>query len=300
MRISTQMIQRFAVGSILDRQTGLSKTQQQLATGRRILTPSDDPSGTTQALGLKQQMAQTDQYSSNIGRLKSSLEAEESVLVAVGDAMMRVRELGVQGFNNSYGQQDRKSIAAEVWLLKDELFNLANSKDGTGEYMFSGFHSATQPFVDNGGGSYSYQGDQGQRRIKISPTREVAASDSGSDIFENLSIAAGGKRNIFETIDNFATSLEANSPDPDILTDLDTALASILNVRAQVGARMNAIDSQQQINDQFNVQIKSTISDISDLDYAEAISRLNLELAGLQAAQQAFTKIQNLSLFNFL
>ena len=84
------------------------------------------------------------------------------------------------------------------------------------------------------------------------------------------------------------------------LTDIDQSMGNILQVRAQVGARLNTIDSQKNTNDSFSLQLQSTLSDIQDLDYAEAASRLNRQLLGLQAAQQAFVKVQGLSLFNFL
>lgn len=301
MRISTQMIQRLAVSTILDRQSDLSKTQLQLASGNKILTPSDDPSGTTKVLSLQQQLSQSEQYKSNIDRLQSKLEVEETVLSSMGNTLQRVRELAVQGLNDSNGPQNRIAIAAELWQRLDELFELANSKDGAGEYIFAGFQSQTKPFDDLGAGVYQYNGDEGQRRLQISPTREVKSSDSGSDIFENLSsVAAGGKQNIFKTIYDFNTALEANSPASDILTDIDTAMDKTFGVRAEIGARLNAIESQEQINEQFDVQVKGVLSGIQDLDYAEAIGRLNLELAGLQAAQQSFQKIQSLSLFNFL
>jgi len=300
MRISTQMMQRLAVDSIVDKQSILSRTQLQVASGKRILAPSDDPTGTARALGLKQQLAQNIQFSSNIGRLKSRLEAEESVLDSVGNALQRVRELAVQATNSTYGAQNRANIAAEVWLLLDETFSLANSKDSTGEYLFSGFQSQTQPFVDGGAGNYTYQGVQAQRSIKISPTREILSSDSGSEIFENLNIVAGGKQNLFKTIYDFATALEANNAGGNIVADIDTAFNSILTTRSRIGARINAIEAQEQITAQFEVQAQSVLSSIEDLDYAEAVGRLNSELTGLQAAQQAFQRVQNLSLFNYL
>ena len=300
MRVSTQMMQRIAVDGLLERQSTLSRTQQQLATGKRILSPSDDPTGTTQALGFKQQLVQNEQYSSNIDRLKSRLEAEESVLEGVGNALQRVRELAEQGANATYDLQSRTNLATEVRLLLDEVYSLANSKDGSGEYLFSGYQSDTQPFADGGLGNYTYQGDQAQRRIQISPTREVQSSDSGSDIFENLNIVAGGKQNVFKTIYDLATDLEANTTGGNILADLDTALDNVFTTRAKVGARINAVDAQDQINQQYETQTKAVLSDIEDLDYAEAVGRLNLELAGLQAAQQSFQRIQNLSLFSVL
>jgi flagellar hook-associated protein 3 FlgL len=300
MRISTQMVQRFAVNGILDRQTDLSKTQQQLATGKRILTPADDPSGTTQVLALNEQISQNDQYSNNIGRLKSRLQAEESVLGSAGDILMRLRELALQSENTTYNAQARKDLAPEVKTLLGQMLDLANSKDGTGEYLFSGYQSDTQPFVDGGAGNYTFQGDQSQRSIQISATRSIQSSDSGSDIFENLDIVAGGKQNIFKTIYDFATNLDAGTTTPNITTDLDTAMSKVFTTRASIGARINAADSQEQVNQQFAVQTKSVLSSVEDLDYAKAVGDLNLQLAGLQAAQQAFTKIQNLSLFNYL
>jgi len=301
MRVSTQMMQRQAVTSILERQSDLSKTQQQLASGRKILVPSDDPSGTTQVLAMQQQLAQSAQYQGNIDRLTSRLEIEETVLSSAGNTLQRIRELAVQGLNDSNGQQNRMAIASEVWQRLGELFDLANSKDGSGEYLFSGFQSQEQPFVDLGAGAYQYNGDQGQRRLQISPTRQIQSSDSGSEIFENLnSVAAGGKQNIFKTIYDFATALEGNNPAGNILTDIDVAMDKTFEVRAEIGARINAVEAQTQINEQFDVQIQSIMSGIQDLDYAEAVGRLNLELAGLQASQQAFQRIQNLSLFNFL
>lgn len=298
MRVSTSMMQRLSVESMLERQSQLSQTQLQLASGKRILTPSQDPSGTTRILSLNQQLSQNSQYQQNIDRLTSRLEAEESVLGSTGDALMRVRELAVSGLNDTYGQEERSHVATEMWLLLDEIFELANSKDGSGEYLFSGYQSQTEPFVDGGAGNYSYQGDQHQRNLKISATREIQSSDTGSEIFENLEVVAGGKQNVFKTIYDFATALEANTPNSDILTDLDTALNSLFSTRAKVGGRLNAIEGQTQINEQFKVQTEAVLSSIQDLDYAEAVGRLNLELAGLQAAQESFQRIQNLSLFN--
>ena len=118
------------------------------------------------------------------------------------------------------------AIASEVWQKLDELLNLANSKDGAGEYLFSGFQSQTQPFADLGSGNYQYNGDQGQRKLQISSTRSIPPSDSGQVIFGSLdSVDAGGKQNIFKTLYDFATGLEANNPSGNILTDIKPFLS---------------------------------------------------------------------------
>ena len=84
------------------------------------------------------------------------------------------------------------------------------------------------------------------------------------------------------------------------MDQLDTALNRVLDVRSQIGARLNALDSQQETNQDFLLNLQSAKSQVEDLDMAEAISRFNLQIVSLQAAQQSFVKVQNLSLFNLL
>jgi flagellar hook-associated protein 3 FlgL len=84
------------------------------------------------------------------------------------------------------------------------------------------------------------------------------------------------------------------------LDNIDQALGNVLNVRADVGVRLNHVENQLDINESFNLQLQETLSGIQDLDYAEAISRFNLQLTTLQAAQQSYVKMQGLSLFNYL
>jgi flagellar hook-associated protein 3 FlgL len=300
MRISTGMMQRLAVDAMLDRQTDLSKTQLQLASGKRILTPADDPTGTTQVLRINQQIDLNTQYQSNGDRALSRLQVEEGALTAAGDTMQRLRELAVQALNDSTGADGRANIATEVRQRLEALLDFANSKDGSGEYLFSGYQGNTRPFVDAGGGTYNWNGDQGQRKLQISETRQVATSDSGIDIFVDLNFSGGGTQDIFKTIYDFAATLDANNPDGNVLTDFDTAMDALFATRAKIGARINAIESQRRINEEFDVQLQSTLSGIQDLDYAEAVGRLNIELVGLQASQQTFQKIQGLSLFNYL
>ncbi len=300
MRISTQMMQRLAVGSILDRQSSLSQTQQQLATGRKFLTPSEDPSASTQVLTNNQRLSITKQYQTNADRATSRLESEESILAAAGNSLQRIRELTVQSQNGLLGTNERGAIAAELDQRLAELMDLANSKDGSGEYLFSGFQGNTEPFVNSAPGVYDYQGDQGQRKLQVSPTRQIPTSDPGSALFVDLPYSGGGTQNIFKTIYDLSTALKSGTPVGAVLDDIDTSMDRLFSVRAEIGGRMNSIDSQKNINEQYTVQLEGLLSSIQDLDYAEAIGRLNLQLTGLQAAQQSFQKIQSLSLFNYI
>lgn len=301
MRISTSMFQQLAIQGILDRHGELSHTQQQLSSGKRILTTADDPSGTTQLMRLQQNAGINKQYQRNIDYSQSRLAFEEGVLTSVTDTLQRVRVLAVQGLNATQGAENRKAIATEIYQRLDELMGLANIQDGSGEYLFAGYNGQTKPFVDAGGGVFNYQGDQGQRQIQISPLRQIPSSDNGYDLFVNLpNSVTGGTQDMFKTVYDLAASLDANAPVGSSLQNIDAALDKIVQVRAGIGARINAVDAQRQIGEQYQVQVEGAMSQIGDLDYAEAVGRLNQQLVGMQAAQQSFQKVQNLSLFNYL
>ena len=300
MRVSTTLMEFRATNAILERETALSKTQMQIATGRRILSPSEDPVGTTQVFPLNEVIAKTQQYIKNSDTAESRLSLEEKTLSSVTNLLQRVHELAVQGNNDTNSVEDRTAIAEELRQHLQTLIGFANTKDANGEYIFAGHAVTTQPFVEAPAGTFTYQGDSGQRSVQIGDARLVPVGDPGDAVFMNVPFSGGGTQSMFETIDALATEFEAGNFSPDALTDIQAALDNVLTGRARIGARLNALDTQKQINEELILQSEKTLSGIQDLDYAEAVSRLNLQLVGLQASQQAFTRIQNLSLFNYL
>jgi len=300
MRIGTLQLFRQGVNAILDQQTRVAGTQLQLASGKRINNPSDDPIGAAQLVGLSESLKVTEQYQKNIDHARSRLELEDAALGSVGNALQRARELAVQGLNDTNGAQDRAAIAQEIRQLTDEVLGLANRKDGAGEYLFAGFQGQNAPFSHDGSGNFSYAGDQGQRQVQVGPARQVADGDSGLDVFMKVPAAGGGFEDVFSTLYKLATDLEANAPNAGSLDQIDAAMDHLLGFRATAGARLNAIDSQATINGALLEQLNATRSNIEDIDYAEAASRLSQQSVTLQAAQQAFVKVQNLNLFNFL
>ncbi|MEN8763087.1 MAG: flagellar hook-associated protein FlgL [Thiogranum sp.] len=300
MRIGTLHMFRQGISSILDQQSRLLKTQNQLAVGKRIVNPSDDPTGSAQLIGLSETSKTTAQFQRNILAVRTRLELQDGVLGSVGDALQRVRELTVSALNDTNGAGERIAIAAEVRQLANNAMGLANHKDGNGQYMFAGFQVLTVPFSETAPGVFSYAGDQGQRQIQIGPARQLADGDSGQAVFMDIADGSGGFEDIFTTLENLATDLEANAPNDSSLDQLDRTMDHLLRARASAGARLNALESQENINGALLVQLEQTRSTIEDLDYAEAATRLSQESVILQAAQQSFVKVQNLNLFNFL
>ncbi len=183
MRISSSQIYASAINSILGQQSDLTKVQLQIASGRKILTPADDPAGSARALNLQESASSTSQYGRNIDIATSQLQFEESNLTGVTELIQRVRELTVQGNNDTLDSSSRGQIATEIRQRFDELFSLANTRDANNEYIFSGFQSKTQSFTLNSNGSVAYNGDEGQRFLQIGSSRQVATGDSGADVF---------------------------------------------------------------------------------------------------------------------
>lgn len=300
MRIGTLNLFRQGVDAILNRQTDVFRTQQQLGTGKRINSPSDDPAGAAQLISLSDSLNVTRQFQRNIDSVRTRLEQEDTALSSVVNNLQRARELTIQGLNDTNSPQDRRAIAQEIRQITNQVLALANRTDGRGEYLFGGFQRQTAPFSSNGAGTFSYAGDQGQRLLQIGAARQISDGDSGFNVFMKISAVGGGYQDVFTTLNTLATDLEANTPNTNSLTQIDSALQNMLDVQASAGARLNAVDSQQAINVVLITQLEKTRSTIEDLDYAEAASRLNLQSVALQAAQQSFVKVQNLSLFNFL
>ncbi len=189
MRISTLQAFNNGVAGLQRNYANATRTQEQISTGNRILTPADDPVASVRLLQLDQQQNVLSQYNANLTAAKNSLTQEEVTLNSVNTVLQRVRELAVQAGNGGLSAEDRKSIAAELREREDELLSLMNTRNARGEYLFSGFQGKTQPFVRDGAGSYSYQGDEGQRKLQIASSLNIPISDNGKSIFQNITNA---------------------------------------------------------------------------------------------------------------
>lgn len=176
--------------------TSMLKLQQQLASERRMLVPSDDPVAAARSLEVAQAGEIVAQFRQNQNHAMAALGIQEVQLTGAGDVLVRVRELAEQSRNSTLSPSARKGIATELRAHFDRLLGLANATDGAGNHIFSGFMGSTMPFggsVDNiiGGGEVAYQGDDGQRLLQVSPSRFIEVSDSGNDVFRRITSGNG-------------------------------------------------------------------------------------------------------------
>lgn len=183
MRVSTAMIHQAGLTAIQRQTASLLHTQQQVASGRRMLTPADDPVAAARALEVEQAKNTNALYLTNQKAATEALGLVEGRLVAVGELLLRVRTLAVQGGNGALTNADRRSIATELRQRFDELLGLANATDGGGQYLFAGYQADSIPFAGSVEGGVAYAGDDGQRLLQVAASRQVAVSDSGNEVF---------------------------------------------------------------------------------------------------------------------
>ena len=319
MRVSTSMIFTSGKQGIQDRQFDLYKAQNQLSTGRRVLTPADDPIAASEALKVEQSKGVTAQMLDNQNTALSSLTFLEGTLSSVNNELDAIFARASDAGNPTYSASDRGMLAAELKKRMQNLVGLVNTQDGTGLYVFAGFKSTTQPFQTNVGATQpyalgsgtlvNYNGDAGQQSLLVSQSAEMPISENGLDVFMRVKDASGNVvgRSVFDSLQNMIDILDPTSGVPytagaynQALGDLRSAISHVANVRATVGARQNALETLIEGSKDRDLQYTQRLSDLQDLDYTEALSRFANYKVQLEAAQTTFKEISQLSLFNIL
>ncbi len=185
MRISTSLVFEQGINSIMQTQSQLMQTQQQISSGKRVLTPADDPVAASQVINLTQADAMNTQFSSNRGTAADSLTLVETTLGQVSDLLQNVRTLAVQAGSGTLKDADRATLSMQLSSALSELMGAANATDAQGHYLFSGFQSLTQPFTQGPSG-VQYNGDDGQRLVQVDSARQMSISASGADVFARI------------------------------------------------------------------------------------------------------------------
>ena len=306
MKISTSQLYDSAITQMNRQQSNVAEMQAKLASGKSLVKPSDDAEKATLIQRLNSAMQRQDVYELSLNRADSRLRMEETALSSAQNMLQRIRELAIQGSNDTLSNADRTIIAKEVTSLHDGLFSLANTQDESGNYIFSGTKVKTPTFSRDADGVMTYEGDQNQTSVDISEYRQVEFNRAGDNIFTSVSRTNNdGEDNsigFFQVISDFSdalvlgdeATLSQGLTEVSILTD-DMAFSL-----ADVGSRMNTVDSQRDILADSKLRYQELLSNAEDLDYATAVTKLSAQMLSLEAAQASFAKISQLNLFNYL
>jgi len=297
MRLSTNSIYQNGINRIIEAQSEQSKLQEKIATGKEVITASDNPVGATQALKISQAQQINTQLTANRNTVANKLNNYENNLSIVTEQLLQVKAMIVQARNGTLTDVQRQNIATQISGAKDSLKALANTTDMNGQYIYSGFNTTTQTYD----ASNVYQGSASHLNVQVDNNRTMQVGISGSSVFE-----AGGN-NLFTTLTNLVTTLNTVTDSATLNTNLATYSAelgtlqdNVLNVRSQNGSNINQLESLDNAASSMDLQYTKELSAIQDLDYAQAISDLGKNQLILQAAQKSFVTTTSLSLFNYL
>ena len=279
MRISHQMLHQNSLANINNSMGRFQKAYNEASTGKQVTKPSDDPHGASKAMELKSALATNEQYERNTGEAKLWLDETDQTVNEMVNVMQRVRELAVQGNNETLSPEDRGAVALEVEELTKQLRQFADTKVN-GADLFTkavvdpaGAPAATPKMMTVGGGL----------NIQVNATEEKLLGPD-SELLTTLADLSAGLRN-GEAMD---------------LGAIDKGIDRLLTVSAEVGARTNRVESAENRMFDNTLQLKKMLSSITDIDMAEAITNLKSEESVYQASLAASAKIIQPSLMDFL
>lgn len=307
MRISTAYFYDHATTQVVQAQKRITESQSQLATGKKLINPSDEPDRALLIDRFRTSIARQEAMKGNLDTSDRRLSSQETAINSAVEVMFRFKELTVQASNDTLAPADREAISIEMTNLRSQLLDLANSRDDLGHYIFAGASATTEPFVEVDG-SVVYKGDQTSTRLSDTQKSHLSFTYSGSEVFGRVirnDESTGNQPEsvgFFDVIDDLITSVKESQPD-DIrrgLAESDQLFNTLDLSLVQLGADRNNIQQETSIIEGTVLNLRNSLSGIEDLDYSEAVSRMNREMLAMEAAMSSFSKSSQLSLFSFL
>ncbi|EAS44536.1 flagellar hook-associated protein 3 [Photobacterium profundum] len=375
-------------------QIKVQENQQQLASGKRLLTAGDDPVASIYIQNFDQQNTQIDQSVKSITMARNRLNNEEAAITEVENLLDDAKRKSMMMVNGSLSSDDRVAHKQDMQGVFDSFMNLVNSRDESGNYVFAGTQYSQQPFFRDNNGDVAYVGDSYQRMAKIAPSVDVPINDAGDKLFlevanpfgdyqpdytlesgsllllsqakngndadqseyrvdfstssgstsyelyqdgalvstapfdphkgiqwntlqvdlkgeikdgdsialnrqENVSVFDAFKRGI-ELSDSDVSDASATAELHQVAEELAQGFKHINRARSEVGTRLQTLDRQEDMHQDFKIVMNEARGTLEDLDYATAVIELNQNMMALQASQQAFAKTKDLNLFNYI
>lgn len=296
MRVTNNMIARGFLSNVNAQMRRMDKLHQQLSSGKSIRVPSDDPAGTASVMRLYSHLGQTVQFRDNVNAAVSWLEATDSTLNEVTQALHRAKELAVNGASGTHPEAARTALADEVDQILLHMADLANSTH-TGLYLFAGNRTLTKPYdVDPDhpiAAPPDYEGDDGERRYEIGDGVTVAVNMDGQRVFDP----------IFDALIRLRDGLRAGDMDElagPVLEDLESSLDLLLSARADIGARTNRLSLAGDRLDELELNIEQLLLDTEGVDIARALTDLKVTENVYRSALASGARIIQPTLLDFL
>lgn len=268
---------------------------QQVASGRRVTVPSDDPTAAAALVGNHARTDQADQYLRSITSIQSELQTADATLSSVVTVLQRAISLGVQGGNGTLSDANRLSIAQDVSGIRDQLLGLANLSF-QGRYVFAGTNSKTPPYVLDATqpSGVRYDGNASVNAVEVGDGYRLQVNLPGSQIFSNPSAS------VFQAVHDLIVALQTNTGIDTAVFGVRAAFDQVTSQRVFYGNALNQLENQQTFLGSAKLQLASEENAIGGADLAAALSRLANAQDARTATLEAAAKISQVNLFDFL
>jgi len=315
MRITNKYMTDSIINSIQLNQGNLARSQEQLATSKRLLRPSDDPNVMGQFFSIKSSLTYMEQYNRNIDDGLSYLNMNDTAMGTLGDILSKANEYAVQAANDTYNSNDRAAIAQQIDKLIDQVVDLGNSSVGD-KYIYAGTKNSAPPFK-RVGDQIIYSGDTNEIRREVLAGTDYRIDSPGittsgiPGVFglatDTYTVSDGDPlattgNGIFRALFDLRNRLNNNDAAgiQNSIDDLKQETDRLLQYRVQVGARTSHFEAlQNQLADQ-EIKLTENLNNIEGADIERLSIEYNQQLLSYQASLAAGAKILQVSLLDFL
>ena len=302
-RVSDNSLFESAIRNIQRSRIGLEQLQIRASTGKRINRISDDPSGASQVLALKNALGRIEQFKRNIDSATANIEAAENALNGVTNVLIRLRELAVSADDPDL--EVFNLIQPEVEQLFEQLVTLANSRSGNKSFLFGGFLNGSAPFTASGGfvggapsPTVAFGGNTGEIRVQVGESAFIATNLNGSEIF----VPGPPSVDIFKVAGDFRDALRTQDTDAifGVISEFDKAIDQVLNARGIGGARLNRLETSRNQLEALDLTLQKERSAIEDDDFIRTITELQSRELTFEASLAITSRLLQTTLMDFL
>ena len=304
MRITQAQMNAIMHSSLSQNAAATGKLMQQMATGKRIIVPSDDPIASVRLLRIAREEANLTQYQHNIDSLSGRLSAAEANLQAGSDTLLEIRDLLLWAANRgANSDDDLASMAAELDTLKETFVSYLNVKDEEGRYYFSG--TRTQQVAISIGDlttatPYGIVGNDEYRKVAVANDVFIEDNVTATEILKGDADFLNNLHKLVQDMQDSPVSATISSEIATVIGGLDKVLASLSGQITELGGRQNTLSLLKDSQADVSLANQKIEGELMSLDYAKASLDLTNYQVALQATQKSYLKLHTLNLFDLM
>lgn len=303
MRLSTTYMYQQQIDSLSKALTNYNTLGIQLSAGQTLLKPSDDPNAASQAVGYQSALSRMGQFDTARTYAQDALGQEDNVLTSISGLLSKdLAGKIVAGGSGTYSDQDRQALATELQGVRNNLLDLANSRNSDGRYIFAGYKTGSAPFKTDG----TYVGGTTPMTQKVADSTDMQVTTTGNDIFQS-----GTHDDLFKSLDAAIAALkqpvatDADRKKLQVTLDstnvtLHKGIDNLGKIQARVGASLQQLETLGTSSDTQNIAVQSRLQTCVGSDWDTVITVMNeskMSEFALNASMSVFQSMQQLSIF---